>query len=84
LGTGGSQAILALAASGLILYKLGNYKTHILAMVLVLTIVPAFLLDLIYASNHLPKLGHVTSFVLGLIFAIAFLRRDNGSVTVSN
>jgi membrane associated rhomboid family serine protease len=81
LGTGGSQAILALAASGLILHKLENYKRHILAMVLILTIVPAFLLDLIYASNHLPKLGHIASFVLGLILGFVLLRR--GSVTAS-
>lgn len=77
LGTGGSQAILGLAASGLILYMLGNYKSHLLALVLVLTIVPAFSLDLIYASNHLPKLGHITSFVLGLIVTFIFLCRSN-------
>ena len=76
LGTGGSQAILGLAACGLFLLCTGVSKSKALAFVLILTIAPAFILDLIYASNHLPKLGHVVSFLFGLLFAHFYARRS--------
>ncbi|MEJ2763716.1 rhomboid family intramembrane serine protease [Photobacterium sp. MCCC 1A19761] len=79
LGTGGSQAILALAAVGLVLYISGQLKSKFILSVLALTILPAFTLDLIYAENHLPKPGHVVSFSLGLVFAVYFLRQSNAN-----
>lgn len=75
LGTGGSQAILALAAAGVVMYISGRLKSKLLFMVLVFTILPAFILDLIYAENHLPKLGHIVSFSLGLVIAVCCLRK---------
>lgn len=76
LGMGGSQAILALAAAGLVMYISGRVKSKLVFALLVFTILPAFILDLIYAENHLPKLGHIVSFSLGLIISVCFLRQS--------
>ncbi|WP_341662801.1 rhomboid family intramembrane serine protease [Vibrio sp.] len=65
LGTGGSQAILGLAASGIVLLMHGKIQGKFAVTILVLTIVPAFMLDMIYAEHHLPKLGHIASFLMG-------------------
>lgn len=51
LGTGGSQAILALAALGLVMYISGRIKGKLVFIVLVLTILPVFILDLIYMQK---------------------------------
>ncbi|UXI02518.1 rhomboid family intramembrane serine protease [Photobacterium sp. TY1-4] len=79
LGTGGSQAILALAAAGLVLYICAQLKSKFMLSVIALTILPAFALDLIYAENHLPKPGHVVSFSLGLLFTAYLLRRSSAN-----
>lgn len=46
LGTGGSQAVLALAAVGLVMCVSGRLKSRLVYGVLVLTIFPAFILDM--------------------------------------
>lgn len=73
---GGAQAILALAAAGLVMYISGRVKSKLVFALLVFTILPAYILDLIYAENHLPKLGHIVSFSLGLIISVCFLRQS--------
>lgn len=75
LGTGGSQGILALAAVGTVLYASGQLRHKMTAFVLGLVIFPAFVLDIIYAEKHLPKLGHVVSFVSGLMIAAIYVRK---------
>lgn len=84
LGTGGSQAILGLAAFGLVLYFSNSYRKRTLAFVLVLTLAPALTLDLLFASNHLPKVGHVVSIVLGLLFAYFYVRKPALGVKASD
>jgi len=72
LATGGSQAILALAGVLLVFYITGRLKSKLVFRTLTLVIFPAFTLDLIYAENHLPKLGHVFSFSFGMLVAAGF------------
>ncbi|WP_260260196.1 rhomboid family intramembrane serine protease [Vibrio intestinalis] len=72
LGTGGSQAILGLAAAGIIMYLKRHIEGKLALTVLVLTIVPAFALDLIFSEHHLPKVGHVVSFGLGVLLLYSF------------
>jgi rhomboid protease GluP len=74
LGTGGSQAILALAASGFVMYLKGRLKGNIVVAILAFTIMPAFALDLVYTEHHLPKLGHIVSFSLGALLLLGFER----------
>ena len=72
LGTGGSQAVLGLAAAGLVMFINGKLEGKLVVTILMLTIMPALALDLIYAQNHLPKLGHIVSFSVGAFLAITF------------
>nr|WP_275440692.1 rhomboid family intramembrane serine protease [Vibrio sp. Of7-15] len=67
LGTGASQAVLGLAAAGLVKFLKGEVVGRIAFFVLVLTILPAFSLDVFFSEYHLPKLGHVLSFSLGAL-----------------
>jgi len=75
LGTGGSQAILALAAVGLTMYLRREIRGKLALAILVLTILPAFALDLIFSEHHLPKVGHVVSFALGVVLLFCFQQR---------
>ncbi len=75
LGTGGSQAILGLAAAGLLMYLKRQIEGKLALGVLILTIGPAFALDLIFSEYHLPKVGHVVSFSLGVILLYGFQQR---------
>lgn len=94
LGTGGSQAVLALAGFLLcctfylafkkqvarpllpetMLPKPILSKPALQVLVLVFTLLPALTLDIIFASNHLPKLGHVASLLVGSCLAIIYLK----------
>lgn len=104
LGTGGSQAVLALA--GFLLcctcYAAFNKqvakpllsetflpkpmspkrilsKPSLQTWVLVFTLLPAFTLDVIFASNHLPKLGHLASLFVGICGAVILLKWSSAS-----
>ena len=79
LGTGGSQAILGLAAAGFSMYLQRHIEGKLALGVLILTIVPAFALDLTFSEHHLPKVGHVVSFSLGvmLLYGFQHLLRTN-------
>lgn len=67
LGTGASQAIMAIAGAGLWLAKAGVDRSKSLLMPLAFSIGLAMALDLIYA--HHPKPGHVAGLMLGYGFA---------------
>lgn len=67
LGTGASQAIMAIAGAGLWLAKAGIDRSRSLLLPLAVTIGLAMALDLIYA--HYPKPGHVAGLALGYAMA---------------
>ncbi len=67
LGTGASQAIMAIAGAGLWLALAGVDRSKSLLLPLAFTIAVALALDLIYA--HYPKPGHVAGVLLGLLIA---------------
>ena len=71
LGTGASQAVMGVAALGtLAIWKKVN-TTFILKFSVGFAVLPALLIDLIYA--HHPKLGHVTGFLIGFLVGLYFL-----------
>ena len=67
LGTGASQAIMAIAGAGLWLAAKGIDRSKSLVLPVVFAIAVALMLDLIYA--HYPKPGHVAGLVLGYLIA---------------
>ena len=67
LGTGASQAIMAIAGAGLWLAMTGVDRSKALLLPLAFTIALALGLDLIFA-NH-PKPGHVAGLLLGYLMA---------------
>lgn len=78
LGTGASQAIMAITGAGLWLALTGVDRSKFLLMSLALTISVALALDLIYA--HYPKPGHVAGVLLGLLIASRYRKtaQDSG------
>ena len=67
LGTGASQAIMAIAGAGLWLALTGVDRSKSLLLSVAFTIAVALALDLIYA--HYPKPGHVAGLLLGYLIA---------------
>jgi rhomboid protease GluP len=67
LGTGASQAIMAIAGAGLWLARTGVDRSKSLLLPVAFTITVALALDLIYA--HYPKPGHVAGLLLGYLIA---------------
>ena len=65
LGTGASQAVLGMAAFGLVLYLRGIISSKWLVPVVCLSLVPAFALDFLYAGH--PKPGHIVGALMGAI-----------------
>jgi rhomboid protease GluP len=73
LGTGASQAIMAIAGAGLWLALSGVDRSKSLLLPVAFTIAVALALDLIYA--HTPKPGHVAGVLLGLLIASSFRKK---------
>jgi rhomboid protease GluP len=73
LGTGASQAVLGIAAFGLVLYIKGINRSKWLAAVLLLSLIPAFALDFIYAGY--PKPGHLVAVLIGAVAGIIYWRK---------
>jgi membrane associated rhomboid family serine protease len=71
LGTGASQAIMAIAGAGLWLTLAGVDRSKFLLSAVAFSIALALTLDLIFA--HHPKPGHVAGLLLGFVIA-AFAR----------
>jgi membrane associated rhomboid family serine protease len=67
LGTGGSQAIMAIAGAGLWLAMTGVDRSKFLILSVAFTIAVALTLDLIYAQY--PKPGHAAGLLLGYLIA---------------
>jgi rhomboid protease GluP len=70
LGTGASQAIMAISGAGLWLVLTGVDRSRFLRWSIAFAIALALTLDLIYA--HYPKPGHVSGVLLGLLMASRF------------
>lgn len=67
LGTGASQAIMAIAGAGLWLALTGVDRSKSLTVPVAFTLTLAFMIDLVHA--HSPKPGHVAGVLLGLLLA---------------
>lgn len=80
LGTGASQAIMAIAGAGLWLALTGVDRSKFLLWSVAFSIALALALDLIHA--HYPKPGHVAGLLLG--FVIASRYRNTGSMGKAN
>lgn len=78
LGKGASQAVLGMAAFGLILYLNGANSSRWLLVVVFFSLIPAFALDLIYAGY--PKPGHVVGASIGAIAALIYSRKNSGGL----
>lgn len=79
LGTGASQAIMAMAGAGLWLALAGVDRSKSLLLPIAFAIAVALGLDLIYA--HYPKPGHVAGVLLGLLMASRFRKPRMSSIT---
>jgi len=75
LGTGASQAVLGIAAFGLVLYLKGINSSKWLLVVLCFSLIPAFALDFIYAGY--PKPGHIVGALIGAIAGIVYCKEAN-------
>src|SRR5690606_23442482 len=73
LGTGASQAVLGIAAFGLVLYLKGINSSKWLLVVLCFSLIPAFALDFIYAGY--PKPGHIVGALIGAIAGIVYCKK---------
>jgi rhomboid protease GluP len=71
LGTGASQAIMAMAGCGVVLAAASVDRTKFLRYSLAFTLVTTFALDLIFAGY--PKPGHITGLLLGALMTWAHL-----------
>lgn len=70
LGTGSSQAIMAIAGAGLWLALTGVDRSKFLLWSVGFTIALAFAIDVVHV--HYPKPGHVAGVLLGLLMASRF------------
>ena len=73
LGTGASQAIMAIAGAGLWLVLTGVDRSKSLLLPVAFTIAVALVIDLIHA--HYPKPGHVAGVLLGLLIASRYRKQ---------
>jgi rhomboid protease GluP len=75
LGTGASQAVLGIAAFGLVLSVKGINSSKWLVVVLCFSLIPAFVLDFIYAGY--PKPGHIVGVLIGAVAGIVYCKKAN-------
>ena len=68
LGTGGSAANFGLIACALVYYFFDGERTRGMLITILLTLSPAIVLDIIFASYHAPKIGHVVPFFLAFVY----------------
>ncbi|KJY88379.1 hypothetical protein TW84_14775 [Vibrio neptunius] len=78
LGTGGSQAILGLVGAGLVMFLKREIEGKLVVAVLTFTMAPALVLDVVFSESHLPKLGHVISFTVGVVVSHCFQLSGKG------
>lgn len=77
LGTGASQAVLGVAAFGLVLSLKGNSSKWLTAIIC-FALIPAFALDFISAGY--PKLGHIIGALIGAIAGVIYLKKQQTTV----
>jgi len=77
LGTGSSQAVMAIAGAGLWLAMTGVDRTRFLVLSIAFAIALAFMIDLVHVRY--PKPGHLAGVLLGLLVAPACARTVKGS-----
>jgi len=75
LGTGASQAIMGVAGFGVLLVFRGIDQSKGLKYSIAIAILPALILDLIFA--HYPKPGHILGFIIGISLGIYYLRQNS-------
>lgn len=76
IGTGGSAAVFGLIACAIAFYITGMERRMSLLCVIVFTLVPALILDVIFSNYHTPKVGHVVPFALSYVYCfLVFVRR---------
>ncbi len=75
LGTGASQAVLGIAAFGLVLSLKSVSSSKWLVAILCFSLIPSFALDLIYAGY--PKPGHITGILIGAIAGVIYFKKAN-------
>ena len=73
LGTGASQAIMGFSALGVVLIHQKIDISKGLKLSLIFAILPALLLDLIFA--HYPKPGHLFGFIVGYLISLYYLKK---------
>ncbi len=74
LGTGASQAVFGVAALGMLVIFKKIDTSFLLKFIVAFALIPALLLDLIYA--HHPKLGHIVGFMVGLTIGLYYLNKQ--------
>lgn len=79
LGTGASQAVLGIAAFGVVLAQKGASPSRWLWAVLAASLIPAFALD--FFSAGYPKPGHIAGALIGVIAGIIYLRSSNNRIS---
>ncbi len=82
LGTGASQAVMAMAGCGVWLMVSGADRTRFLRFSLAFAILAALSLDLIYAGY--PKAGHVAGLLLGALMSSRLLITTRRGIPTSN
>ena len=74
LGTGASQAALAISAFGVVLALKGVLSSRWLWATLAISLIPAFALDLLAVGVGYPKPGHLAAVAIGIIAGIIYLK----------
>lgn len=78
LGTGASQAVLGVAAFGLVLFLQGVSSSKWLLVILCFALIPAFTLDFIYAGY--PKPGHIVGVLIGFAYGYLLTKKPNAII----
>lgn len=80
IGTGGSSANFGLIACATAFYVSGLYRSKALLYTILFTLIPALIVDIVFASYHAPKIGHVVPFVLSYVYCFfMFVRKAKPS-----
>jgi len=80
LGTGASQAVLGIAAFGLVLSLKGINSSNWLRVTLCFSMIPAFALDFIFAGH--PKPGHITGALIGALAGVICSKKGDKQLDI--
>jgi len=78
VGTGASQAVIGIAACGVLLVKRRYATSFLLKAILLFTLLPAFALD--FYVVHYPKPGHVVPLLVGWLLSLYMVPRKRNEV----